>query len=316
MPDPITPDPAAGEWKAQFGTENVAALESFKTPADFYKSYTDTSTQLKTLQGKASFDWRKEVSGEDADVQKLVERYTDPKAFGKSYLEASRKIRSGELARPLPKDATEEQVKEWRTANGIPEKAEGYFEKLPDGLVIGKDDQPMFNEVATELHKLGAKPEVVHALAKWYYGLAEKEGAKVEDADKTQSREAVDKLREEWGNDYRANMGQVGSLLDGLGKDLKAQFMDATLPDGRRLFNSPDVIKWMAGLARELNPAGVLIPNAGEGSMQSIDTELAKLKGLMANSGSEYWKGPSAEKNQARYRQLIEAQSKLKARAA
>ena len=310
------PNPANGDWKVQFGAENVAALEPFKTQADFYKSYNDTSTQLKSLQGKTSFDWRKEVSGEDADTAKLLERFTDPKAFGKAYREAQNKIRSGELARPLPSNATEDQVKEWRAANGIPEKPEDYFAKLPDGLVIGKDDQPLFNEVAGELHKLGAKPEIVHSLAKWYYGLPEKESAKVEETDKLHAREVTDVLREAWGNDFRSNMGQVTSLLDGLGGDLKAQFMDATLPDGRRLFNSPDVLKWMAGLARELNPVGVLIPNAGEGSMQSIETELSKLKGMMADQKSDYWKGPNAEKNQARFRQLVDAQAKLKARAA
>lgn len=33
--------------------------------------------------------------------------------------------------------------------------------------------------------------------------------------------------------------------------------------------------------------------------------ELADLRGLMADKNSEYWAGPNAEKNQARYRELV-----------
>jgi hypothetical protein len=35
---------------------------------------------------------------------------------------------------------------------------------------------------------------------------------------------------------------------------------------------------------------------------------------MMANKGSEYWKGPMADKNQSRYRQLIDAQNSQKGR--
>lgn len=323
MPDPTaapveTPAiPADGAWKTSFGAENVAALESFKTPADFFKSYSESSAELKTLKEKpATFDWRKEVAGEDADLAKLVERFNDPKAFGKGYLEASKKIRSGDLAKPLAADANEQERAAWRQANGIPEKPEGYFEKLPDGLVIGKDDQPLFNEVGAELHKLNASPAIAHALAKWYYGLADKETAAVAETDKVHARETTDALRAKWGNDYRANIGQVMSLLDSLGGELKAQLMDATMPDGRRLFNSPEVVEWFASKAREINPAGILIPASGENSMASLDTEIQGIEKLMGNRSSEYWKGGKAEAMQARYRQLIDAREKIKARAA
>lgn len=323
MPDPnaapneSSANPADGAWKSTFGAENVAALESFKTPADFYKSYSDTSTELKTLKEKApTFDWRKETAGEDDKVAKMLERFSTAKDLGKAYAEAQAKIRSGELAKPLPANANEQERTAWRQANGIPEKPEGYFDKLPDGLVIGKDDQPLFGEFAKVMHDQNAPPALMHSAVKWYYDLADKQEAATAQADKQHSKEATDALREQWGADYRANMGQVSSLLDGLGGDLKNQFMDATLPDGRRLFNSPEFISWLADKAREINPAGVLIPASGGDQIKSIEAELATLKGKMANKASDYWKGPTADKQQERYRQLIEAQQKLKSRAA
>jgi hypothetical protein len=261
-------------------------------------------------------NWRNLYAGDDSKKLARLERFTDPvKAFD-ALIEAQNKIRSGELAKPLPPNATEQERAEWRQANGIPEKPEGYFEKLPDGLVIGKDDQPLFTEFAKVMHDQNVSPAAVQQVVKWYYDLQDKQVAATQQADTQHSREAVDKLREQWGNDYRANMGQVTSLLDGLGGDLKNQFMDATLPDGRRLFNSPEFVTWMAGLAREINPAGVLIPASGGDQIKSIEAELNALKAKMANRNSDYWKGPTANKQQERYRQLIEAQQKLKSRAA
>lgn len=261
-------------------------------------------------------NWRNLYAGEDSKKLARLERFTDPvKAFD-ALIEAQNKIRSGELAKPLPPNATEQERAEWRQANGIPAKPEGYFEKLPDGLVIGKDDQPLFTEFAKVMHDQNVPPAAVQQVVKWYYDLQDKQVAAVDQADKQHSREAVDKLREQWGNDYRSNMGQVSSLLDGLGGDLKNQFMDATLPDGRRLFNSPEFVTWMAGVAREINPAGVLIPASGSDQIKSVEAELNTLKAEMANRNSAYWKGPESAKKQERYRQLIEAQQKLKSRAA
>lgn len=323
MPDPnaapneSSANPADGAWKSQFGAENAAALDSFKTPADFYKSYSDSNAELKTLKEKApTFDWRKETAGDDDKVAKMLERFSTAKDFGKAFAEAQTKIRSGELGKPLPANANEQERAAWRQANGLPEKPEGYFDKLPDGLVIGKDDQPLFTEFAKVMHDQNVPPAAVQSVVKWYYDLQDKQVAVTSEADKQHSREATDKLREQWGNDYRANMGQVSSLLDGLGGDMKNQFMDATLPDGRRLFNSPEFVTWMAGMAREINPTGVLIPASGGDQIKSIEAELATMKGKMANKASDYWKGPTAEKQQARYRQLLEAQQKLKSRAA
>jgi hypothetical protein len=261
-------------------------------------------------------NWRNLYAGEDAKKLARLERFTDPAKAFDALIEAQNKIRSGDFAKPLPADASEQERVAWRQANGVPEKPEGYFDKLPDGLVIGKDDQALFSEVGAELHKLNASPAVAHALAKWYYGLADKETAAVAETDKVHARETTDALRAKWGNDYRANIGQVMSLLDSLGGELKAQLMDATMPDGRRLFNSPEIVDWFASKARELNPAGILIPNGGDGSMASVETEIQNIQKLMGDRNSEYWKGPKAETMQARYRQLVDAREKLKARAA
>lgn len=64
---------------------------------------------------------------------------------------------------------------------------------------------------------------------------------------------------------------------------------------------------------REINPAGALIPNAGENQIQSIDSEIAAIENLMRTDRKSY--NADAGK-QERLRQLYDAREKLKSRAA
>jgi hypothetical protein len=147
----LTPGQPAASWYSSidFGDAKesaTAALSSFKTPQELV----------------GALDWRKSVSGGDEKAVKTFERFATLGDLGKAYREAQAKISSGELAKPLPKDATPEQIKAYREGNGIPEKPEGYFEKLPNGLVIGEDDKPLFEGFAKSMHELNAPPAMIH----------------------------------------------------------------------------------------------------------------------------------------------------------
>src|SRR5687767_4172297 len=87
-----------------------------------------STKQTTTGQTAAAWpeNWRNLYAGEDGKKLARLERFTDPvKAFD-ALIEAQNKIRSGELAKPLPPNANEQERAEWRQANGIPEKPEGY----------------------------------------------------------------------------------------------------------------------------------------------------------------------------------------------
>lgn len=264
-------------------------------------------------------NWRETWAGDDPKKLARLQRFTDPAKAFDALVEAHNKIRAGEFAKPLPADATDEQKAEWRAANGVPDKVEAYFDKLPDGLVIGADDMPIMSElIGNNLLKHNVPPAVAHDIAKSYYDWQEKVAEERATKDKQEAATTIEALRDEWGTDFNANKAHVMSFLDGLGKDLKEKVMNARMDDGTPIFNNLDIVKWFAQTARELNPVGIIAPAGEEGQAASVDAEIAKLKGLMGNRNSEYWKGPTAEKNQARYRQLLEWQqnAQKKGRAA
>lgn len=293
--------------------ETGASQQSQQTTSQQSNQGSQSATQQTTQQPTWPETWRQLYAGDDPKKLTRLERFTDPAKAFDALIEAQNKIRAGDFSRPLAENATDQERSEWRAANGIPDKPDGYFSQLPNGLVIGADDKPLFDDVAARLHKLDVSPKVMHELTQWYYDLSDKQTEAVSQADKRQAQEATEALRAEWGNDYKGNIGQVMGFLDGMGKELKAQFMDATLPDGRRLFNSPEVIKWLATQAREINPAGVLTPNAGENQMMSIDSELKQIDDFRRKDRKAY---NADAKMQERERTLINAKNKLKERAA
>lgn len=306
------------EWLKPFG-EHAKVFEGIKDPGELATKYTAANTELAALKAKPStFDFRKELIdekalGADAEkASKFLGRFTDKGSFIKSVLEAQGALSQRDAHKPLAKDAKPEEVTAWRTANGIPNEVKGYFEKLPDGLVIGKDDQPFMDAWGKSFLENNVPPATAHKLIKQYYdGVAamQVEEAKVDRAD---SLKAVTELRAKMGPEYETNMSILNSWIDGMPEDLKANFKDATLGDGTRLFNSAGALEFLMKAARELNPAAHLIPPGGEANMLSIDTELDSIKGLMADKNSKYWKGAESEKLQKRYRDLVTAQQHLK----
>jgi hypothetical protein len=305
---PASPAAAPAEWLKPFG-EHGKAFESFKEPAELATKWTELNTELTALKGKQTEDWRK-LLGDDEAVQKDAARYTDPKAYAKAKLEAAAKIRSGELAKPLAKDAKPEEVKAWREANGIPADQKEYWANMPDGIVIGKDDQPFFDTYGAIFHKHNASPALAHEIAKTYYeqeAVIAKEDAKLDQAD---HQKAISALRNEMGPDYDTNKAIYDNWLEsfGEGKDL---FKDAILADGTRLRNSPAHMKVLMGIARQMNPAAHLLPAGGEGNMKNIDTEIADIKKLMGDPRSDYYKGPKSAAIQKRYKELITAREAL-----
>lgn len=295
------PNPAsAGSWfsSIDFGDAKDsanAALSSFKTPQELI----------------GALDWRKNMAGGDESAFKFFERYATPADAGKAMREAQKKISSGELARPLPKDATPEQIAEWRKGNGIPEKPEGYFEKLPNGLVIGEDDKPIFEGFAKALHELHAPPAMIHKAVEWYYGMQDQQIQAQQAADAEAKPALEAKLRETWGADFKANANVYASYIAAAPKEVQDSLKSARDAEGNFILYKPEVVSWLVAQAREINPAAHITPAGNEGTVQSIQSEIDGIEKTMRTNRTAYNKD---EKMQERLRQLYAARIKLQER--
>ncbi len=267
-------------------------------------------------------DWRQRLAGDDKKALKALERLSDPTAVWKKARELETKLSSGEYRRVPPKDATDEDLAAYRKEIGLPEKPEDYEISLPDGVVMGAADKPVFDSFKGIAHQANMTPDQLNAAANWYFQQQREQAEAQDDYDAEFRKTAEDELREEWGNDYRRNVNAISSVFAAAPEGVKERLLSGRIPvydkDGNTvgmapLGNDPAVVRWLSSLALELNPASTIMPGTHANSMQSIDDELDALRKRMSEDRDAYFKD---EKAQARYKELLAAKDKINARAA
>lgn len=269
-------------------------------------------------------DWRKKLAGDNADELKRLERFQGPENIYQSYRELEKRMSAGELKTSLPKNATAEETARWRTENGIPAKPDEYKINLPAGKQPPKEDDVFLKAFLKDAHDANYTQGQVDQAVKSFYAEVDRQTSAIDEAESELAKKTEDQLRLEWGADYRTNKAMAEALLTRAPAGFRDRFLNGYLIEKKAgaediripIKASPDAWKWLVQLEREINPAATVVPGAGGNVGQTIATEIAELKKLMAVETSEYWKGPKAEQHQARYRQLLEAEEKLKAKAA
>lgn len=248
---------------------------------------------------EAEGEWRTAWAGEDDAKIEHIGRFASVNAALDGGYSAKLKIASGDYkkAEVFPTEGTDDEKASWRSNNSIPESAEKYeFDESNASLA-----QLAFENNMT--------PENAKLALGWHESQAEAQQNALEDADAKDIEATEDALRSEWGNEYRTNMNKVHGLLDTAPEGFREQLMDARLKDGTMLGSDPNALKFLAGLALLQNPTTTLVPAGGD-LASAISDEIKELEGMMGHKTSEYWKGPKADDNQARYRELVAAQSK------
>lgn len=256
-------------------------------------------------------DWRTRLSGGDDKLLGYLGRYQSEKAF----VEAAKKDRDAarsKTAIKLPDNPTDEELAAYRKENGIPDAPDGYMQSLPEGLVVGDADKPYVDQFLAKMHATNAPPAIANAALETYYGIVEEQQAALNDAANAAKNESIETLREEWGADYKRNLNVMHGYLDTLPAEVADAFRSGKDANGVPLGYNSAVLKWLTAQAMEANPVATVVPGAGANQASAIADEIANLEKMMGNRGSEYWKGPSAAKHQARYLELVTAREKLK----
>lgn len=256
-------------------------------PAPFYQSLPD--------------DWRSQIAGDDEKLSKQLERHTDLMSVLKSGFEAQQKIRKGEVSSGLPENPTDEQLAEWREANGVPEAADKYEFNLEEGLVLGESDQRIADGVKEIAHKHNLPTAALNDLTNAWLKGREAEAQATAQQDGVDTQTCDRQLKEMWGGDVETNKNIVMNHLAQLPESVREDFMNGRLANGKAWFNSPEVMGFFADSARALNPAGTVVPNSNN-PVQAIDTEIAALEARMGDA--DWHKDKAAQK---RYMELVEA---------
>lgn len=256
-------------------------------------------------------NWRDQISKGDEKKLNVLARYSTPADVLDAFFEARDKIKKGEVSSGLPENPTEEQLKEYREANGIPEDPDGYELTLDDGLVLGDEDRKAFAPVFEAMHKANMPTSAVNEVVNSFLQGQAAEVERMQERDNLDAQETTATLKERWGADFAANKQLVNTLVrDMLPPDVVDAFMDARLPGGKAMFNEPSVLAGLAKLARELNPAATLVPADGD-PRRNVETRIKELESQMSKDIDAWHKDKSAQQE---LRQLYDAREKYKSR--
>lgn len=254
--------------------------------------------------------WRETMAKGDAKVLTRLQRYASPEALSEALIHAQNRISSGELKPVLKKDATAEQVAEWRAANGVPESADKYDLGNPKLSDEGKAFLGRYLPIA---HAVNMTPDQVKANLAFIADMnkADAQGRAARDVELEETGE--DALRTEWGGEYKRNITFIHNLLDGSATpEFKDKLLGGRLADGTPIGSDPAALRFLMSLALVQNPTGTLVPGYNNNPIQGVDEEIAKIDKVMREDRKTY---NGDEKMQARYRELLEAKEKLKPRA-
>lgn len=266
----------------------------------------------------AAPDWRARMAGDDKAALKELERYNTEADFYKSNKELRRKLSSGEYKRALGADATDEEKAAWRKEQGIPDKAEGYIEKLelPKGLVLGEADKPLAAEFASGAAEANMTPAQYSVMVAKYYAIQDAMKAKQDEADTVFKETTLEQLRDEWGPDYKRNLNAASNLVAAMPGKLADRLLSGRTADGRRIGDDPEMLAWLSSQARELNPMATLVPAGTSNAVAAGQARIAEIEKMMSDRSGEYYRGPNSAKIQQEYRDLLTARDTMKARAA
>lgn len=243
------------------------------------------------------------------------------------------KMASGELKQITPRPAVgakPEELAAWRKENGLPDTAESYVKelKLADGLVLADTDKPLVESFAKAAHALDIKQESFNQLVDWYYGTQDAQLAARQAADGTFHDSSLSELVQEWGTEAKKNQAVMANLMEmapgGLSPDgVGTLILMARTPDGKVLGDHPGVCRFLTQLGREINPESTVVPAGTPNAAAAIDTEIESIRttyrkaiGGDREAHRAYYGHDGKPGLDARERELIDAQSKMKARAA
>lgn len=174
-------------------------------------------------------------------------------------------------------------------------------------------DRPVIDSFLKAAHQANMPADVAKATVGWYYAEVERQTEQRAEMDKQAAKAAEDQLREAWGPaEYRANINSVKGLLSTAPESVRDRLMHGRLADGTPILGDADTIRFLLGIALEINPATSLDLPSGSNTASAIDDEIRSIETKMRKDRAAYNRD---EKMQARYRDLVAAREKVRSRS-
>lgn len=257
---------------------------------------------------------RATLAGGDEKFLKELERYKSVESLSKAMREARVAARNSGKPVRLSDKATEDEVKAYREAVGIPEEAEAYPVDFREDYKASDADKAILGEFKSAMHAGNVDPHAAKVAIEWYQDFAQVQQQELDGRLAAVAKQTQADLRAEWGGDYDGNLGAVREFMTAsLGEEGFGRMMGLRLMDGSRLQDDPAFVKMMAQVATDYYGSNAIyngdIETTGKTVQERIDA-LLKLRGGSKEQQEEYF----SDKTQAEITRLYAQRDKISAR--
>ena len=282
----FTPNTPASPESESKPTEN-AQVETKEPTKSTPKSAIQEASQKQTEDTQKYWgdDWKQKMAGEDEKLLKNLEKYKTPADFAKAHLELQKKFSETRPAPQLPKEATPEQIKEYREKLGIPDSPDKYDIKL-DNVVIGDHDKPVVDAWLQKAHAANMTPAQVNQVLQSYFEVQNEIQTDLNQKAEAHNEQFKAQLQKEWGVNPEANLNKVATYLQKeLGQEAFARLTQAQLPDGTFLINDSKLVNHFLASAKSMNTNTITPSTSDTTSVLARKAELDKI----AKDDSRLW---------------------------
>lgn len=267
------------EVKLPESTEQPNNKET-KKPNGLLKS--DNKKEENKEESKSDFgdDWKQKMAGNDEKLLKIIDKFKTPQEALSAYKELQSQFSKTRPIPELPKDATPEQIKEYREQVGIPETWDKYDTNLDDGVVINEFDKPIVDSFLKEAHQMNLRQSEVKKSLQAYFKMANARNADLIKQAELQTAEVAQQLEKEWGSTYKDNLSLISNHLSKeIGESEVEKLNSAVLPDGTLLINNPKLLNYLLKDAKSSNMSHTITPNTQQyTSMLDRKAEIERIR--------------------------------------
>lgn len=301
----------ATEDTTEATADNTEATES-GSPKTAIEDVDDTPVSAPTDFPE---EWAEKMAGGDEKRVEHLKRMGSPTAVAKALFDTQAKLtklQQGGDPDPFPEDGEDDEKTAWRERHSIPKEPSEYIPDydLGDGVVIGDEDKPIVDKFLEAMHARNESQDTVQSVLKTYYEIQDAQAAERAQKDEEDRTTTRDTLRDEFGPEMNNRLSAAYGLIEGFGEDVAERLLGARLPDGTALGNDPDIIKALANVSLDLNPAATVTGGSGD-PMASIADRKKEIEKVMSTDREAYFKDDAMQKE---YQELLDAEEKLKGR--
>lgn len=245
-------------------------------------------SKLPELNGET---WRLHLAGGDAELAKRFDRFTDPSALGKSLIEMEKRWSdplTARLPQPLKENATDEEkaahakaTREFYTKIGVPESADKYDIKLPEGFKPTADIEAGLNTIKAFGVEGGLTNAQVNGLAAKLIEWQGESDKAFEEQAKAAAQKNIEALKQQWGADYDTNLKLANATGSQFMGEAFNDFMQTPLADGTALGAHPVMAQFLATIGREFkgDPLFTAI-SGGTANLATVQSQIDAINAL------------------------------------